>query len=68
MSYSVKVPPQSISVTSPLRQLSFRNWLWINKKDLIVVPLKLHMESYLMPRRMLKKKGKKTYSTTKIRP
>ena len=68
MSYSVKVPPQSISVTSPLRQLSFRNWLWINKKDLIVVPLKLHMESYLMPRRMLNEKGKKTYSTTKIRP
>ena len=68
MSYSVKVPSQSISVTSPLRQISFRNWLWINKKDLIVVPLKLHMDSYLMPRRMFSEKGKKTYSTTKIRP
>ena len=68
MSYSVKVPLQSVSVTSPLRRESFRNWLWINKKDLIVVPLKLHMDSYLMPRRMLNEKGKKTYSTTKIRP
>ena len=68
MSYSVKVPLQNISTNSPLRQLSFRNWLWINKKDLIVVPLKLHMESYLMPRRMFNEKGKKTYSTTKIRP
>lgn len=68
MSYSVKVPAQTGLLRSPLRQISFRNWLWINKKDLIVVPLKLHTDSYLMPRRMLNEKGKKTYSTTKIRP
>ena len=63
----VTVPEESETVISPLRKESFRNWLWINKKDLIAFCVRIHEKENDIPRRMIGEKGKKYYSNTKVR-
>lgn len=45
----------------------FKNWLWVNRKDFIIAPVRLHLNGNEISRRMIGERGNRFYSSARAR-
>lgn len=54
------------NTNSPFNE-RFKNWLWVNRKDFIIAPVRLHLKENEISRRMIDERGNKSYSSARVR-